>query len=699
MKRSILLMSLFMLTSIMAHAIPARPGIWRTITLKDGTTVKAMLKGDETMNFYEDKEGNVYMSNPDGTFSLTAREALSKEASVRYARRNAREASGQKRVADVGKQYIGNKRCLILLAEFPDMKFKENHGQKFYNDVMNKEGFTNDDGFVGSVKDYFLAQSDGKFNLTFDVKGPYMMSQNYGYYGQDVGNTDSNDANAMDMVKEACAQANAEGVDFSQYDWYGDGDVDLVYVIYAGYGQATGGDANTIWPHARRGAWISSYGGKQQRQYACSNELNGDSGSHPSGIGTICHEFSHCLGYPDMYDCTYSGIHSMGTWDIMCSGSYNGNSFRPAGYTAYEKWVAGWLTPTELSTSDVAVKGLKALSEGGGAYVIHNDGNRDEFYMLENRQQTGWDTELPGSGLLITHIDYDARAWARNTVNTTASHLRCAVVPADRILNNYTEADDAYPYNGDNRLTYESRPEAVVYNQNTDGSNLLNRGVTDITANADGTISFNFVADSKPAPPSVVEETVLQETFNKCNGKGGNNNEWGVPRPGGNFLPDVAGWETEDTDVRCGANKCALFGLRGYSPDFKSPSFTLSGDETTITVKVAPFASTKDQTFTVYLNDQQIGSYTLANEKWNTFAMTTTVKGKCQLKFSTSERLWFDDLTVVQKIVTSGIDKVTVQPVHKADNRIYSINGTFVGTDFSALPKGIYIMGGKKIVK
>ena len=105
MKRSILLMSLFMLTSIMAHAIPARPGIWRTITLKDGTTVKAMLKGDETMNFYEDKEGNVYMSNPDGTFSLTAREALSKEASVRYARRNAREASGQKRVADVGKQY------------------------------------------------------------------------------------------------------------------------------------------------------------------------------------------------------------------------------------------------------------------------------------------------------------------------------------------------------------------------------------------------------------------------------------------------------------------------------------------------------------------------------------------------------------------------------------------------------------------
>lgn len=179
MKKTILLMSLFLLTSIMTFAVPALPGIWHNITLEDGTTVYAQLKGDETVNFYEDKEGNIYMANEDGTYSLTSADTFKKKASKRRAKFSAISHTSPKRVAGVGNKYFGSKRCLILLAEFPNKKFKDGHDNAFYTDMMNKEGFSTSDGFVGSVKDYFLAQSDGRFDLTFDVKGPYMMPSNY----------------------------------------------------------------------------------------------------------------------------------------------------------------------------------------------------------------------------------------------------------------------------------------------------------------------------------------------------------------------------------------------------------------------------------------------------------------------------------------------------------------------------------------
>ena len=110
-------MSLFLLTSIMTFAVPALPGIWRNITLEDGTTVYAQLKGDETVNFYEDKEGNIYMANEDGTYSLTSADTFKKKASKRRAKFSAISHTSPKRVAGVGNKYFGSKRCLILLAE------------------------------------------------------------------------------------------------------------------------------------------------------------------------------------------------------------------------------------------------------------------------------------------------------------------------------------------------------------------------------------------------------------------------------------------------------------------------------------------------------------------------------------------------------------------------------------------------------
>lgn len=699
MKKTILLMSLFLLASIMTFAIPAMPGLWRNITLDDGTTVYAQLKGDETVNFYEDKDGNIYMPNDAGTYTLTTETAFKAKANKLRAAHRAISHRSPMRVAGVGGQYLGSKRCLVLLAEFPNKKFQAGHDQAFYNDVMNKEGFTTSDGFVGSVKDYFLAQSNGRFDLTFDVKGPYMMPQNYEYYGANYK------TKTMEMVQECTKQAHEDGVDFSQYDWYGNGDVDLVYVIYAGYGQANSTDKNSIWPHASRGPWISSYDGKQQRQYACSNEIDQQQGTNTSanavaGIGTICHEFSHCLGFPDYYDIDYSGGYGMGTWDLMCSGSYNGNSYRPAGYTAYEKWVAGWLTPVELSTQDTEIKNLKPTSQGGNAYIMYNDGHKDEFYIMENRQRTGWDTALSGSGLLVSHVDYDADVWSANGPNNDPSHQRCTIAPADGSLSSYTEQGDCFPYGSRKSFTYTTSPKPFLYNQNSDGSYMINHGLTDITRNSDGTVSFKFLTNTKPTEPTTKTETVLHESFDKCNGRGGLG-AWGTQATGA-FNPDVKGWTAGLEGAISGGSKCALFGEKGYNPTFTSPAFTLSGDKATITIKVAPFANDKGTTLNVKLSDSLEKTFTMTKSKWNTFTIETTLNGTFKLAFTTADeesRLWFDDLLIEQTVTTTGISQTVADNVRKADNRIFTINGVYVGTDASNLPKGIYIMNGKKFVK
>ena len=124
------------------------------------------------------------------------------------------------------------------------------------------------------------------------------------------------------------------------------------------------------------------------------------------GIGTICHEFTHCLGLPDIYDTAYGGGYGMGYWDLMNSGSYNSNGYIPAGFTSYEKMYCGWSQPIELK-NDTVITGMKPLSEGGESYIIYNDANRNEYYLLENRQKTGWDAGIPGNGLLVIHVDYD----------------------------------------------------------------------------------------------------------------------------------------------------------------------------------------------------------------------------------------------------------------------------------------------------
>ena len=226
----------------------------------------------------------------------------------------------------------------------------------------------------------------------------------------------------------------------------------------------------------------------------------------------MCHEFSHCLGYPDFYDTDYSGGQGMGYWDLMDGGSYNGDGYQPAGYTSYERWMAGWKEPVELTTT-TQVANMKALQDGGEAYIVYNNGNRNEYFLLENRQFTGWDASLPGEGLLILHVDYNASAWADNTPNDIPSHQRMTWISADNEYQYTTYqgskyytiegmANDPFPYGSVNAFNKSTTPAAKFFNKNTDGTYYLDSSIEEITQNTDGTVSFNFKAATNVAKPT-----------------------------------------------------------------------------------------------------------------------------------------------------------------------------------------------------
>ena len=415
-------------------------------------------------------------------------------------------------------QFIGTKHGLVILAEFPDMKLRLANNRDKYNNILNTIGY-NEGNFIGSVTDYFRDQSGGLFNLVFDVVGPYTLENNYSYYGENDSNGD--DKRPGEMITEMCMQADAD-VNFADYDWDGDGEVDEVFVVYAGKGESDGGGAKTIWPHMwsvreATGTYVL-LDGVQIDIYACSNELK-SSGSI-NGIGTFCHEFSHCMGLPDFYDVFYKGNFGMGDFDLMSGGNYNGNGFCPAGYTAYEKMVCGWQDPIVLSDEDVEVEHLLPLSEYGESYIIYNDANPDEFYMIENRQKTKWDSYYPSTGLMITYVDYDEEVWYNNIPNSILTlreaqregltvgndHQRMTIFHADndddssywsssgQYYRKKTIAKDLYPCNSNDSLTATSLPAATLYHMNSEGTKLMRGSILNITQNNDLTMSFRYRA-------------------------------------------------------------------------------------------------------------------------------------------------------------------------------------------------------------
>lgn len=438
--------------AVTAHAVPADPRP-KKVLQADGTWITVTMAGDENGSITLTEDGRAVSYNMStGCFEDAGPTAVLPLPTSR--RKAIKRSGGHDRIKLNDYPTTGVQRSLVLLVEFSNVKFTSvDNPRDFYDRMLNEEGFTHSNGANGSARDFYISSSAGLFRPEFTVVGPITLPQTAEYYG---GDYPTRDANVAEVLRDACLAADGE-TDFSQFDTDGDGYVDNVFYFYAGYGQADNPTAvSTIWPHSANleDAGIETVcDGVRINNYACSNELvfDGSGVPTPTGIGTFVHEFGHVLGLADHYDVYGTNTFTVGPWDTMATGSYNNNGHTPPLFSAFERAELGWLDYTELSAVTDTVSIMADLKESGRAYRVSVAGNDNEYYILENRQQTGWDAYLPGHGLLVWHIDMDEKAWSDNTVNTETGHQRVDIIAADGKRTDNTRGADTFP--GDNNVT------------------------------------------------------------------------------------------------------------------------------------------------------------------------------------------------------------------------------------------------------
>lgn len=700
-----------MIVTMAVMAIPAKRGLWKTLTLSNGTEVRAQLVGDEHGHFWRAVDGQAYVEET-GTayYKVADAKQIAAKAKARRQQLNAKRV--QRRTFGHPTTITGKKKAIMILVNFNDKVYQEGHDNALFQKIANQENY-NEGKFKGSMADYFKAQSRGKFELDFDVVGPVTVSKEASYYGKNNSNS-GDDMYPEKMVQEAVTLAKDQVSDWTPYDWDNDGFVDQVYVVYAGKGEADGGGSNTIWPHAwELGSDAVTVGTNLKvDSYACGPELDGTTGDI-TGIGVMCHEYSHCLGYPDFYDINYSGGQGMGEWDLMDAGSYNGDSYQPAGYTSYERWFAGWEQPIELKAEDVAVTNMKSLQNGGEFYIIYNDKNANEYYLLENRQFEGWDESLPYAGLLILHCDYDGSIWEENGPNDEPSHQRMTVVPADGEYKSYIYDGDTYyypaepfPFEGINAFNKnfktkdtQAKKAAQFFTKTSNGTYWMNGSVEVITQNADGTIAFNYVAQYAGGGDDPVTPTgdyLFYESFNKCESTGGNDGSWnGNGVANGTFKPDNDGWTARGNKVY-GADQCAKFGTGDVKGSATTPTISLSG-EAKLTFRAGAWNSANKDgeklSLTVSGGTISPKSFTMTKGEFTDFEATITSNdGAITITFETEKgRFFLDEVLVVDSNAT-GITTTNSEAV--TDNLYYDLQGRRVMNP----TRGLYIVNGKKVI-
>lgn len=479
--------------SLSLHAVPA---LNRTIlkTLPNGNTLEIQLNGDENFHYTTLPDGTLITEADNGYFyyatintetnEITAtpyRVDLPLPSKAKASNASTESVAGQleqmkqtnlkRRMVPHASRptklnAVNADHGVVILANFKDVKFK--YTKEDYEKMLNEEGYS-DYSSTGSARDYFIDSSYGKFSPTFEVYGPYDLSKNMSEYG---GNDRSgSDRNPTGMVVEVCKLAEADGVDFSKYDTDNDGYVDNVYVFYAGKGEANGGSEDTVWPHR----WVidptynfsgtkedTKVSGVYLYDYACSNEICEENqhyiGNDLQGVGTFIHEYGHVLGLPDLYYTGYGNARTLEIYDVMDYSNYLNYGRTPVSYSAYERMFCEWVTPEQIFPDGNSTQvELPLIAEGKVLLITANgkehnmDGKNpdpNEFYLLENKPDTGWDyyanvTASPNyaqkgdKGMLITRVKYVSFLWDNNMVNNNSSNMGVSYV---------TNSTQTYPY-------------------------------------------------------------------------------------------------------------------------------------------------------------------------------------------------------------------------------------------------------------
>lgn len=534
------------LATAACYAVPARRGLI-TVTQPDGTTINIQRVGDEHLHYTLDAQGHVLATdarglytyatvdaqgcalptgrnallapdgqavkihdlNTPGIYNAKARAKAATTGTATAAKTHAPVAVPQ-RLADQKNPYYmlgrfdtrypakGSPRALIILVQYTDVKFTVSQPASYYQQMINGQTFTQYGG-TGSVINYFTQVSKGQFTPQFDVLGPVTLPNNRAYYG--ANDRWDEDQRPEDMVVHAISALDAT-TDFSVYDNDGDGYLDNVFIIYAGQGEASYGDEDTVWPHA----WELSSAGKAFKadgvtvdSYGCTNEWEQN---RPDGIGTFCHEYSHVIGLPDLYSTDYGASETLTphSWSVLDYGPYNNNGNTPPSYGAYERNAMGW--GDFLILDSPASVSLENLHDSNTAALIPT-ASATEFFLVENRQQTAWDKYLPNHGMLLWHIDYNKSVFNANTVNNTASHMYVDLIEAGKTANSKSDATLAsYSFPGTSGARAVTSAQYTAYKTWT-GTTMPD--ITLITETTQGTVTFDFDGGQSPLETPVPE--------------------------------------------------------------------------------------------------------------------------------------------------------------------------------------------------
>ena len=469
------------LLCLTVQAIPADPMPIK-VTQPDGTTVTVKLLGDEFFHFTTTLDGYTVIKNADGYYTfarldggrLVPSDRIARDAAERTAADRAFLASTPKGLTDKtmvqsGKTMLNKRnatirrvgadglmdydsfRGLIILINYTDKKFSMPEANSFYNDMVNQHDYT---GYTlngrpvymtGSVRDYFYDNSAHIFDPVFDIVGPVEV---------DYTCTTPGGTNNAELVFYNALEAADSLVDFNDYDSDGDGYVDMVFFLVAGYSaNYSGNNENYLWPHMYYLYYAPMHDGVNFGLYACSTEIAGweRQWADVNGIGTFCHEFGHVLGLPDLYDTDYNGSggesRNPGDWSIMASGSGNSFGRNPVGYSLYERYALGFTTPEMLT--EAKDYSLAPLDESNHGYRLNTPTNK-EFFLIENRQAGKWDRHLPGHGMLVARVDStDERIWWMNEVNCNPNRMYYELLRAT-YKGNDSSSD---PFPGDENVT------------------------------------------------------------------------------------------------------------------------------------------------------------------------------------------------------------------------------------------------------
>ena len=499
--RKVICISLLLLVTTVIMAVPVRRGLWSTITLSDGSRVRVELRGDEHLHYLQATDGTRYVKNH-GVYERVDAATLQARRAKRMSSRRVIYASTADGLGKYGQMSMGALPCIgeytipVVMVQFSDMEFQNTTTVEKMTRYYNEEGYSDEKGCPGSVRDYFKAQSGGMFVPTFDVVGIVTLEKSYKYYGEhDENNEDYVDKRIDELSGDVInATVSQLGVDFSKYvvpagdENHSEG-VPLLAMFYAGPGEATEPietGADYLWPCE----WDAiedpiaqgDYAGVHFNSFFVGNELNYD--RTLMGIGVFCHETGHALGLPDFYntDYSYADDDAFGLWSIMDSGGFVNDGRAPMGYTAYEKSYMGWLELKEIGDAKEVTLQSPIGSAENSAYIIRSSDT--ETFIFENRQPSTWYPKFLGSGIMVSRFAYDKDQWAINTLNNIQAQKRALILTANNVTLSYDT-------NVSKKNLYGNGVDNIQSLKKLSGDNQA-VNISNIVKNDDGTITLTI---------------------------------------------------------------------------------------------------------------------------------------------------------------------------------------------------------------